>query len=232
MANFLKLVQDTVRESGTENPPNTTSGTTGRVARFSSWVRDAWIDIQNERDDWRWMGRAFVGETLSGVQAYDPAALGIASFKKWNLDGSGDRARFTIQDAALGRADEAFLTLWDYDKFYAQALVGEAAERTGRPQIMAIDERKRLVLHPTPDAVFTIRGRYRKGAQELVADDDVPEMPVAYHKAIMWKALAYMAQFDEAGDLLTLYEQRYRAIRRDMVNRETPPLANSGPMGP
>ena len=58
-----------------------------------------------------------------------------------------------------------------------------------------------------PDDVYTLRGKYRKSPQYLVADGDIPEMPTDFHTIIKDAALVYLEGFDE-GPRIPVYRLR------------------------
>ena len=83
----------------------------------------------------------------------------------------------------------------DIDRFYETQ--GRGVHPPGKPNFYTVDNQNRLTISPLPDDVYTLRGKYRKSPQYLLADADIPEMPVDFHTIIKDAALSYVEGFDE-----------------------------------
>jgi hypothetical protein len=202
MSTYLQLCQDAATESGTVPnigaSPSSVEGQTGRLLKITNWVRTAYEQIQRE-NQWRWLNADFAGDTIANVREYNSAAMGITErFSRWIFDTPDAQSMFSVYLKASGRSDEGFLTFVDWNYFRQNVLVGGAASATGKPIYLTVDEQNRIQIYPIPDAVYTIRGRYRKSPQILTGNTDVPEMPDEFHSAIVWKALMLLGQHDEA----------------------------------
>lgn len=91
MSTFLQLAQKLRQEttdSGTG--PSTVTGQTGELARFVSWIADAWQEIQSEREDWLFARKSFTVNTVAADADYafgeciDTVTLvAIARFARW-----------------------------------------------------------------------------------------------------------------------------------------------------
>lgn len=228
MATFLALCQATAKESGTvsgDGLPASVTGATGREAKIIAWVQQAWRDIQNERDGWRWMQGEFSSETVSGTQRYTADDMGINErFAAWRGNGEADENRLSCYLTSTGRSDERMLEFWNWDDFFVQFLRGSEAERTGRPGYWTIAPDDRLVFAPTPDDAYTIRGLYRKDLQPLTGNDDVPEMPVRFHDLIKWKALIHLANHDESINQNPLWRLEYTRMMSELSRDALPKI--------
>lgn len=203
---------------------------TGRLRKIVSWTASAWTDIQRSRDDWRWMVDEFAGPTLVNLDAYTDAGMSIARFSSWLVrQDQGSDSGLSIFRPAIGRSDERPLLWCDWPLFRDRYLRGE--HPAGYPTVVTIDPRDALRLHPTPDAVYTLRGEYRKAPQTLAANTDVPEAPAQHHELIVWRALSrYLAADDES----VVQEPRWTALADsmlfDLVRRQTPHLTFAEPL--
>lgn len=199
---YLELCQEVARESGTISTiglPASVTGQTGREARIVSWVDMAWNDIQTTRENWRWMRLNFVGQTVANVRNYQWDALGIASrFSHFVYQGEDGDNLISLYKTSEGEGNEGLLSFVEYNEFRRTILVGASEEQTGHPRLYTINDQGSLALHPIPDDVYTIRGRFHRAPQALVNDSDVPEMPAQFHRAITYRALMLLAQHDEA----------------------------------
>jgi hypothetical protein len=201
---YLELCQMTTRQTGTIQGvlPTTVTGQVNRLKQIVEFVAEAYLDIQNAHRAWRWMQSYFTGAISLGDRFYqgteftDALTLAqIARFSQWGFKGDGSDLGLSIYPTSVGVAEEGPLRWLDWDYFYQTQLRGEQA--AGRPQVFSVDNLNRLVISPAPDMAYTARGKYRKSAQLLINDIDVPEMPAEFHTIIKDAALEYMEGFDE-----------------------------------
>jgi hypothetical protein len=202
--NYLELCQMTAQQTGTiEGPlPATVVGQTRRLKQIVDFVREGYLDIQNAHRMWRWLQSYFTGNTIALQSSYaataftdEVAAAPITRFSQWGFKGDGSDIGLSIYLTATGPAEEGPLRPLSWSRFYETQLRG--VQTPGRPQFYSVDNTNNLVLSPKPDAVYTLRGKYRKSAQMLAADSDIPEMPVEFHTIIKDAALQYVEGFDE-----------------------------------
>lgn len=193
--NFLELVQMVARESGTipDSLPQTVNGQSGRIGKIVQWVNLAWRQIQNLHASWRWMHAEFDGEISPGMYRYASTQMGLHRFARW----SDLPHTMSIYESALGRQDEGFIWSIDDKSFKRLYEIGE--QEPGRPSRYCISQSNLLMFGPVPDKIYTVRGEYYRSAQELVADNDVPELPERFRPIIGWLALVLLSKHDEAG---------------------------------
>lgn len=220
MATFLELVRDVARESGTLAGGialPTVANPTARADKLISWTRKAWVNLQNDRQDWPWMIREFSYAIAISDNRYTPADLGITRFSVWR----GDRPRFptfTLYDPAIGKKDEGAIHQVDYDTWRFQ--YGRGAPDPNRPIIWAISPMNEIVLGPTPDKAYILSGEYRVAPQVLAIDTDVPELPEQYHNAIVCEALKLLGFGDESPTSQTAiseYVLAHQNLMRDFL---------------
>jgi hypothetical protein len=193
--NFLELVQMTVQQSGTIQGvrPATVAGQVDRLKQFVDFVREAYLDIQNSHRAWRWLNSRFVGQTVASQRFYlgtdfldERDNIPITRFSQWGFKGDMSDAGLSMYDAVKGPQEEGPLRFLDTDTFYETQ--GRGVQTPGKPQFYSID-------------------RYRKSAQMLTLDGDIPEMPVDFHTVIKDAALCYLEAFDE-GPRIPVYRLR------------------------
>lgn len=228
MASFLTLCQRVVSDSGTIEGtfPTAVTGQTGRLLKAVRWTNTAWESIQNAHASWRWMAGEFSGSTVATQIRYTPTQLSIASrFGEWGVRGVCDE-RYSIYKTATGVSDEAPLLFMPWDEFYVRRLKGTLT--SNRPNTFSISPANEFCLSPTPDAVYTVRGPYRKSAQDLAADADIPEMPTRFHNIIVDAALDMLGAHDEAMSQIPLW--RLRKVRgfSDLERDQLPPIQLAG----
>jgi len=218
---FLTLCQETARDSGiVAGLPSltTVAGATGRIAQLVGWVRDAWIDIQNEREDWLWMQRRFTASLTASSSTYSAASLGLSRVGRWDTGRPSFRPMW-IYDPATGQSDENDIPFIPYDSWMKTYERG--AHDESRPTCWSISPQNELLFGPVPDKAYTIRGGYTLAAQELTADSDEPEMPSQYHRVIIAEAIALVSRSDEVIETLTTYKGQYDRLRSALVNSQT-----------
>lgn len=221
--NFLELCQATARESGTVAglPSFTTvSNATGRIDKLVNWVRDAWVDIQNERTDWLFLLDYFEKPLVPGQTNYAGVSFGL-EVARWMCD-TCQRRTMTLYDPDIGKSDEGFINQITWPNW--QCRYDRGVHDSTRPQHWAVRPDGTLVIGPTPDKAYILRGEYRRKAQRLAADTDEPIMPSDFHRAIVWRALLNMANSDEAYESLRPLAAQYTAINSALVVDQTPDI--------
>lgn len=228
--NFLALCKATAAQCGTiAGVPalSTVAGASGRVAKLVSAVSDAWIDIQNERTDWLWMGRRFLGTLTISQLEYLPAELDVSLTRvgRWAKDTIG-RKTFSIYDNAIGASDEGKITYIPYEQWVD--IYDFGTHDAGRPIYWSITPLGKVAFGPSPDKAYKARGEYRLKPQVLALDADTPEMPDEFHRVIVWEAIRLLARNDEAFDAINAAGVEYGRLRNALVNQQTPEISMFG----
>lgn len=219
---YLELCQMLARESGLVAgvQPASVAGQTGRLLKFIAWTDTAWRAIQNAEGTWRWMQGEFGSAatlTTAGALRYTAASFNLARWASW-IDTDDT---LTIYAEAEGAADETPL-VWVRDWNLWRRMYERGAQVQNRPIHAAISPAGELCLGPAPDAIYRVRGLYRKSPQRLVENDDVPEMPGRFHELIVWEALLLLEEDGEGGALPLAKAVRRRtelmsSLRRDQL---------------
>lgn len=224
MANYLALVQDLCRESGTLSASAITSvtGNTGRAEKMVYWVRKAWENIQNARRDWRWMYAEYTGSLVNGMARYNSASFAaISTGGRWGRWAEDDQHLLvmSLYDPAIGTTDEGTLTQIPYWKWYDK--YGRGSHDAGRPIEWAISPTNELCFGPTPDDAYTIRHAYWKSPQTLSDNSDTPEMPSRWHDMIVLEAhrllLIEAMSFNEAEKIQREVERACSDLAREQL---------------
>lgn len=222
MATYLQLCQKLARESGTVQGTQPTSVTSqsGRLLKIVNWVADSWTDIQNLHSSWRWLrGELPSGcVTASGTARYTSSAWSITRFGEWITWPHS----LSIYKSATGVSDEGEISEITFDEWWE--LYNRGSQTNNRPVHAAISPANEFCFGPIPDAVYVLKGFYRKTPQTLSANADEPECSSQFHDIIVWKALLTMIGHDEAprdieGRTLRLYNEYLSALERDSLPR-------------
>ncbi len=213
--NFLALAQKLANESGTiqDGLLTTVVGQTGRKGRICRYINDAWVAVQVAHQDWRWMQSEFLLTSVASQARYaatDAAIVdtltsaAIDRFRSWVYNPRPEEdSDITLYANSIGVNDEGALLFRDWDWFYKSMLRGTQDE--GRPTHFSISPQNSLVFSRTPDSTdYRVKGRYLRSAQNLVADIDIPEMPVDYHDVLVDIGMLMLETFDENPSKITM----------------------------
>lgn len=229
MATFIEVCQDVARESGVIPnlpAPSSVVGQTGKLNRIVNWVDMAYRQIQNSQESWKWLYSEFDGPLIASLAAYEGSDLGLDRWARWHELNKWDTSNWTIRGAGETRASETRLVIVSPDFYQDYLNVGNV--QTGRPTSVTYNDRGQLVVHPTPDAAYIIRGQYYKSPQRLTNDGDVPEMPVRFHDAIMWKALIMLATFDESPNQISNWNSFLTDVMDQLQSSQLPRVQMDG----
>lgn len=228
--NYLALVNRTRRECGESTTDLASfSSLSATDTRFKTWVNEAWRDIQIDRPDWAWMLKAAQFNTVGGTQLYDATATGVADLGEWR------RESFRCYLAATGVADEQYVPFVDYDYFRDTYQFGNQRTQTGRPVVYTINRQdKKLVLWPTPDAIYTVVGEYYHTVTDLSATTDDPStasgLDSRWHMLIVYRAMAMYASYEAAPEVMQRAELGARRLMNRLQFDQAPELTFGPPL--
>ena len=80
------------------------------------------------------------------------------------------------------------------------------------------------MIGPAPDVAYKVAGEYIRNAQVLAASADIPRLPVQHHAVITYRALMYLAEFDEAKDAYQLAMVHYTPIWDSLIADQLPTM--------
>lgn len=163
-----------------------------------------------DEQDWPWLTDT---ETLSTVAG--TATVAVAS--DWKSTVSLHR----ILDTFADRLDP--VSIDDIDRY---------SDNQGCPQVFA-EWGSALVLAPVPDNTYSLRHRYRRVEDELIADTDTPLSPQSMHRLIVLKAAAIAFARDgnivESRSVLVDYESAVVRARRRLNRSGSPSMPRVRP---
>lgn len=224
MATYLSGVQKLAIECGLTSLPTTTASQTGEFRRFVEWYKDSWTRIQ-QRLNWRWQRHGFSLPTVASTQAYAYTAATdttdaetISRFREWRIEDIHDPPKIYLTSG--GASGQRWMTYTPYEWFASVYMIGSQSE--GYPAHITIDPRDRLLLGPTPDAVYTLTGDYIRSAQILADDSDIPEMPTEYHDLIWQFAMFNYGMFEAAPEAVQRAEILFNEGIRKLEATQTP----------
>ena len=247
---LLELTQTVARFSGTVDPRviSSAANSQGRVRNIVEYVREAWLEIQNEAQSWRFLTVPLpdTAVLVRGIPRVTPLTLlPGAPWANWLLGtGASRTVPLSVWPAPTptteNRSAERDLDVLSWGEFRISYRQGRSAENppTGQPQVVAIDPDDGLNFWPIPDVDYRLAGTYRRLPQELLNDDDIPMILPNHHMVIVRAALLKLYRHDEAPPQ-ALYNAEQdllvpmRALRRRYLYgaRVGPVPAAIGPTG-
>jgi len=219
--NLLQLVNRAVMESGvtgTSVTNTTVQDATGELLRFSTWVNQAWQDLQNEHDGaWNWMNNEFSFVTVAqqAEYPYASAPLSLTDFGSWNKD------TFRIYKNSIG--NETYLPHLEYRYFRDQYQLGTLRTSYSQPSVFTISPSQSIILAlPPDDTSYVIAGQYQNTPSTLSADTDTPDMPTRFHMLIVWGALIAGGWYENAPEMLARGTKEYKKLKAALEHNQLP----------
>ena len=230
MSTYLQLctyLRQQSSDAGTG--PSAVTSQTGDLARIVKWVADSWTEIQQEKDEWRWMRKSFTVSATSGDGAYaytdctDTVNLAaISRFSKWHKDS------FKCYLTSAGVGAEYPLTWIPWEQF--RGIYRYGTQTNAPPCHVSEDPTQKFVLGPIPDATYTVSGDYQIGPQTLAADGDIPEMPTRFHNLIVYDALIRYGFNRVAPEVLQFAQAQGSRLHSALVRDQLPQISLGRPL--
>lgn len=203
MSTFVELAQDMRRQAGLSGTgPTDVTTATGIELRLVNYVRDAWTRIQTSPKDWKWMWGDYVAPP--GFTAPLQTVVSTTDYlltdvqKIWT-------GTFRSYLTATGPSDRQRMIYVPFEKFQQRWGVVTATDE--RPLQVTRLPNGSLRFNPPPKDIYSIEFEKQKTPQILVANDDVPEMPVQYHQLIVFEALKAFGKAEDAPETIKLAEE-------------------------
>lgn len=220
---FLELVQRLALDVGETAPSlSTLVGVTGRTLRCKNAISWAWIDIQNQHKDWRFLRNATSFTTVAGQSTYTPTQANVPTdtFGRWVLPS------FRVYRTTAGLSAEVRLEVQpDYDVWRDSYLIGALRNTRTQPTVISVTPGDALALGPVPDAGFTVLGDYYRNAQQLSADADYPILPIQHDPLIiLFRAMELYSVYLGAPDLFDLGQREYTRRYDDLKSEQLPKI--------
>ena len=232
MSTYLQLceyLRQETTDSGTG--PSAVTGQTGELARFVKWIADAWTELQQDREDWRWMRKSFTVPTVASTEgyAYDATSLvdtvssaAVTRWARWYED------CFKCYLQSTGVSGEYQLIWMDWEPFRRRYHYGSQTD--GQPIHVSINPAGKFTLGPKPSAVYVVGGDYQIGPQILAANGDTPEMPTRFHNLIVYEAMSKYGGNRVAPDAMLRALTEGGRLRNALELDQLPAFGYAGPL--
>lgn len=181
--------------------PDTVESQDGINGEIARWVAQADLDIQNDKEAWRFLLREATVSISEGVNQFDPTNF-IGDFGGLALADNEGRDRYAMI-FRQSRADETPVRYipWEHWQFG----VFDRGERgQGRPVRMTLRPDGRIQVDPSPDDGYFMRLPYKAAPVRMATNESQSPIPVRHRMAIVWWAIAryYCVTRDGTGEFL------------------------------
>ena len=174
---------------------------TGMNLRVVTWVNRAYQDIQRHRTDWKFRQELASISVLSGQWQLSNLRATLEHL---------DKRTITVVNGASQVHRVSFA---HYDEFYNR--YESQTRTTGRPTVLTVANNYDLYLNPIPTEDLTLKFWYTKTIDVLVNNTDEPIIRNAHHDSILWKAVKYYAEEEEAASVYQTASLNYtQALNR------------------
>jgi len=210
--NYLQLCQAVRSRIGMHGSgPSTVVSPTDVEKDIVDAVYDAWIDIQNYRDEWDWM-RATESFSL---------AAGTVNYTKTTVGGPSNRISKFIPDSLwlLKDSKYSFLRYLDYEHF--DHLHKNDTENVV-PYEYSFKPWDGSISITRPDSVYTVYVDYFKTPQKLAANTDTPELPERFHNLIIYLAIEKLGASIASPSQAMEYAQTYAETMGQLMRHQLP----------
>lgn len=184
----------------------TVANQTGEYGRMVNRVINAWLDIQQEHDNWDFLWQQFTFSTGLDQVEYSSE---MSSNNVREVCGP-----VLIHDTTVGLSGQSRLAFVNWKEWTGKYDFGVVA--SGRPVRYTIKPDGSMALHPTPDSAnYQVKVTSYREAQILSSDTEEPICPARHNMAIVWKAAEAHAIAEEDANLLALVRE---PLRKAMVS--------------
>lgn len=182
--NYLDLCKTLAVEAGIggSSGPSSVVGQKGEHARVVRWVKQAWLDLQGQYVNWKFLWKQTTGTvTLTSGFNYVQAPADFGAWDREHLFANGQRITNFVE----------------YEDYKTLDTTTGA-----QPSRLVQLPNGNVQLIPAPSADVSYSFDYFCAPQELVADNDVPLCPAQFHDVIVLWALQKYSNFEDAPEIL------------------------------
>lgn len=231
---FLELVKRLASETGTEleskitsvleSPANAYGESTEHRTRLIRWVKQAWLDVQEDQEQWNFMVRRTTMPLVQNQWSYDIKSIvdaqpGIAPHTYEHIVpfvAPRDFRYIWIVDGGVVPATRNYCYYLPPETFYG--FTDRNNDRNVAVPFRYSFRRDGCIEFDAkiPDSNHFIEFEFRVEPQVLVDDGDVPRgLPERFHEVILYRAMTFYSLFDESEPA----QLRAHKLYRDKMNK-------------
>lgn len=225
---YLQLAQKLVEKCGMSGTgPTTCQNQQGELKRAVNWINEAWLNIQESREDWDWMRSSVSFSTIPQQATYTQYEAGISDLAKWLMNSS--ICSFRCYVTSVGVRSEIFLNFIDYITWRDTYQFGNLRLSYSRPLMITVTPDMSIGLGQIPDSAdYTIVGEYFRQPTTLTLDSDVPNMPARFHMMIVYLAMKYYGEYEQDEYVRQMAEQQYEKMYQRLSLAQLPEMVAGG----
>lgn len=217
MATYLELARTTRLLCGMQGTgPVSVVDAQGIEEALVRFVRDAYVDVQSLREDFKWMEVSDTFDTTATQSTYtflDIFLTDTPAFKKWQ------KGSFIIEDAT---GNKNYLKEMSRDALEQKYL---NSTTTKVPSEYAIEPgTNSIIMKPIPDAIYTVSFRYQRSPEILSTDAQIPILPLHFHNLIVYKAVEKMAVFLSSPETYRQYATEATKMIGQLMRMDLPKM--------
>lgn len=236
MSTYLQLVTRFHSEcEAAGSGPSAVAGQSGESLRSVNWVAQAYTELQERHQDWRWLRSTWTLNTVAGTDSYaytsatdSRLSATISRFSHWwPFDDNGHlNVKSYLSSGGVGT--EGYLIYLPWSNFRSIYKIG--TQNNSVPAHFTIDPQNKLVLGPKPNDVFVVSGEYQMSPQILADDGDTPEMPAQFHTLIVYDAMKKYGAAKGAPEVFQRGEYEGNKMLRTLEQNQRPAMQLAEPL--
>lgn len=203
--NFLKITQKIDQAIGSQGAVTSVEAS-GYQALLSEYARNAWVAIQNLRDEWKFL-RTSVSISLSAGKTeyniFDMFGTSVDPVGKWKTD--------TIL------YDAKDLREMDYESY-----IRLGTETASSPSHFTVDPASHKLYFNLPDGAYTVIAHYYRKPQELLINTDIPLCAEEFQYAIVYQAATDLCAYLGIAELHGINKTKADASIGALLRSENP----------
>lgn len=191
---FLDICKAVRQKSGISGDgPSSVISQTGIMQRVVEWVLDAEQEIISINDQAQFLREINTGALVDGDYRYTANSLNMSPTRLINK----------------AYVDNFEIEVVKYQEWLDNITEYGDSTKTGTPTVVTLTPDQRLEFWPTPNSALAVKIDSYILPTAMTTNTSVSIIPELYHKAIMYKALMFYADYEEDMYLYQRAEQNF-----------------------
>ena len=207
--NFKKIVSKVNLHAGLQGSVSSVEATDYQEY-LAEAVRSAWVDLQNEREDWKFMWETDTFSTSAGINEYSNASIMTAAGNTWGV------AKWKL-DAFYKDSDKMTEVEWEFYRDNEDGL-----KEADSKSFVIKEFRDAGIIILGSEAIHSIQTEYYRTPQELLSNTDIPLLPEEFHYILVWKALEDVAAYLGNSAIYERHSWKYDTLINKLMKSQVP----------